>query len=162
MTRTSASRPSTGAAFTLVELVVVVLILGVLAGVAAPKLIGASQDARAAVILRNVDAIFDAAVMYRASNGQLPGDAAAGAAPKEFEGVLPERLFTEKTSYCSPYDWDGPGGAATRYGVKITLPNNPTGLQLYWAIEEMADDRVPGGGWIHSESGGVVRFYLGQ
>ncbi len=56
-------------AFTLVELVVVVLILGILAGVAAPKLLDTSKTATDNGIRQTLGIVRDAIELYAANNG---------------------------------------------------------------------------------------------
>jgi general secretion pathway protein G len=64
----------TRSAFTLVELVVVVMILGILAGIAAPKLLGTSQTATDNAVRQSLSVIRDAIDRFTADhNGQLPG-----------------------------------------------------------------------------------------
>jgi general secretion pathway protein G len=61
--------------FTLVELVVVVMILGILAAVAAPKLLGTSSAAADNGIKQTLGVVRDAIERYAAENGgTLPGD----------------------------------------------------------------------------------------
>jgi general secretion pathway protein G len=63
--------------FTLVELVVVVMILGILAAVAAPKLLGTSSAAADNGLKQTLAVVRDAIERYAAENaGQLPGEAA--------------------------------------------------------------------------------------
>lgn len=61
--------------FTLVELVVVVMILGILAAVAAPKLLGTSSAAADNGLKQTLAVVRDAIERYAAEHaGQLPGD----------------------------------------------------------------------------------------
>src|SRR5688572_4410607 len=63
-------------AFTLIELVVVILILGILAAVAAPRLLGASRTAQESSLKQSLAVVRDAIERYAAQNqGRLPGDA---------------------------------------------------------------------------------------
>ncbi len=60
-------------AFTLVELVVVIMILGILAGVAAPKLLNTSKTATDNGIRQTLSIVRDAIELYAAENaGTLP------------------------------------------------------------------------------------------
>ena len=61
-------------AFTLIELVVVVLIIGILAAVAAPKMFDTAKEARENGTKQSLAVIRDALELYKArsSNGQYP------------------------------------------------------------------------------------------
>jgi general secretion pathway protein G len=61
--------------FTLVELVVVVMILGILAAVAAPKLLNTSTAANENGLKQTLAVVRDAVERYAAENGRLPGEA---------------------------------------------------------------------------------------
>jgi general secretion pathway protein G len=61
--------------FTLVELVVVVMILGILAAVAAPKLLNTSNAASENGLKQTLSVVRDAIERYAAENGKLPGEA---------------------------------------------------------------------------------------
>jgi len=62
--------------FTLIELVVVVMILGILAAVAAPKLLGTSSTAADNGLRQTLGVVRDAIERYAAEHaGSLPGDA---------------------------------------------------------------------------------------
>ena len=152
-------QPHTG--FTLLEMVVVILVLGILAGVAAPKFTSLSKDSQAATILQNVNVIFDAVEMFAAEHGRLPDDADAGEIPTELEPYLRStKIFTESTSYCSTFEWDGPNGPTTSFGVALTVTGGATGMQLYMKLEEIADDGTAVAGWIRAGGGGSVKFML--
>jgi len=84
-------------AFTLVELVIVVLILGILAAIAAPKILVGSHEATDASIKQTLEVIRDAIAMYAATNGgAFPPDQNAtkfrGAIAPYLRGPFPDCL----------------------------------------------------------------------
>jgi general secretion pathway protein G len=58
--------------FTLIELMVVVLILGVLAAVIVPNVLGRGDDAKAAAAKQDVATLMQALKLYRLDNGRYP------------------------------------------------------------------------------------------
>ena len=60
--------------FTLIELVVVIAILGILAGLAIPRFLDATATARGARIVADMRTIDSAVVIYNAKTGSLPAD----------------------------------------------------------------------------------------
>lgn len=58
--------------FTLVELLIVVLILGALAAIALPRIIGSAKDAKASACATNVDLINSQIEMYFATEDAWP------------------------------------------------------------------------------------------
>jgi prepilin-type N-terminal cleavage/methylation domain-containing protein len=60
--------------FTLVELMIVVLILGALAAIAIPRILGGAATARANACATNIDLINSQIELYYANNGSYPTD----------------------------------------------------------------------------------------
>jgi prepilin-type N-terminal cleavage/methylation domain-containing protein len=65
--------------FTLIELVVVIMILGILAGVAAPKFFNTSATAKDNSLRQTLSVVRDAIELYYAQKGALPGCTSGGA-----------------------------------------------------------------------------------
>jgi general secretion pathway protein G len=76
--------------FSLVELVVVVLILGILAAVAAPRMFDTANDARQNGTKQSLAVIRDAIELYKSQNGSFPPAATLATALKPFiKGQFP-------------------------------------------------------------------------
>jgi general secretion pathway protein G len=58
--------------FTLIEIMVVVVILGILAALIVPRVVGRTDEARAAAAKQDVAAIMQALKLYRLDNGRYP------------------------------------------------------------------------------------------
>ena len=61
--------------FTLIELVIVIAILGILAGLAIPRFLDATATARGSRIVADMRTVDSAIVIYNAKTGDLPSDA---------------------------------------------------------------------------------------
>ena len=144
--------------FTLIELVVVVLVLGILAGIAAPHLFDVAEKAQASAELGSARVVLDAANRFRASNGDFPRDALGGEFPSDFIGLLQPNIFTATSPSGGQYDWDGPPPHAGSVNFKIRYPagTNAASLPLYPLLEE-ADDGLPNSGWVRT-SGRFINF----
>ena len=89
--------------FTLVELVVVIAILGILAGLAIPRFMDATASARGARIVADMRTIDSAIMMYNAKTGNLP--------------TSKDALTIDKTT----------GGVTSAIKVLAAWPTPPTG-----------------------------------
>ncbi len=89
--------------FTLIELVVVIMILGILAGVAAPKLLSTSGTATDNGIKQTLSVVRDAIELYTAKHGQPPACTATGA---DFKLLLKDYIRTFPTSPVGTKDAD--------------------------------------------------------
>ncbi len=65
-------RPARG--FTLIEIMVVVTILGILAALIVPRVIGRTDDARVAAAKQDVAQLMQALKLYRLDNGRYPSN----------------------------------------------------------------------------------------
>ena len=70
--------------FTLIELVVVVLVLGILAAMAAPKLLDITGDARANSSRQSLSIVRDAVELYRMKSGYYPSADSLAVHVKEY------------------------------------------------------------------------------
>ena len=61
-----------GSGFTLVEIMVVVVILGVLAALVVPRVVGRADDARAVAAKQDIASVLQALKLYRIDNSRYP------------------------------------------------------------------------------------------
>jgi len=87
-------------AFSLVELVVVVLIVGILAAVAAPKMFDTSTKARESATKASLSVVRNAIELYYSENGSYPSSATTLAAnlQKYIKGPFPVSAYGKKDS----------------------------------------------------------------
>ena len=85
-------RRSTG--FTLVEIMVVVVILGILAVLIVPRVLGRSDEARQAAAKHDIATIMQSLKLYRLDNGRYPTND---------QGL--QALVTKPTSARAPSNW---------------------------------------------------------
>jgi general secretion pathway protein G len=77
--------------FSLVELVVVILIFGILAAVAAPRMFDTANDARQNGTKQSLSVLRDAIELYKAQNGSYPPAATLSTALRPFlKGTFPK------------------------------------------------------------------------
>jgi prepilin-type N-terminal cleavage/methylation domain-containing protein len=121
------------AAFTLVEIMVVVVIIGLLAALGVPAFMRAqqrSQAARLANDFRQFDAAFQ---RYLMENGTAPATAGVGVIPTGMAGFLPD-AYTKASPMGGGYLWSGPSSSNV---VLIGSTANDTVMQL---VDTALDD----------------------
>jgi general secretion pathway protein G len=97
-------------AFSLVELVVVVLIVGILAAVAAPRMFNTASEARTNATRAQLTVIRDAIELYRARNGSFPTYSTLAADLKPFlSGPFPRVQITTTNNNANVRELTGTG-----------------------------------------------------
>lgn len=104
--------------FTLIELVIVVLVLGIIAAVAAPKLFNITTDARENGTRQSLTTIRNALELYRATNGSYPKYAGFNDAMKTSlqGGTFPAPQVGSKSGVNSIGSFTGPFSASGNNG----------------------------------------------
>ncbi|MEW4526291.1 MAG: type II secretion system protein [Maioricimonas sp. JB045] len=126
------SRTNLRNGFTLIELVVVVLVMGIIAAVAAPKMFDAASNAKVNSARQSLSVLRDAIELYRAQNGEYPGDLGSGTDLADDLEPLLKGPFPKLSVSGAPgdgsvvYETDGSGlGSAT--GLSDWLYDNADG-----------------------------------
>ena len=107
------------AGYTLVEIMMVVLIIGILAALAIVSFAKAREDSRIAAFCNDLRLIGDSLEVYAMQNGDYPPDAMHGVEPPEMAGFLP-KVDWRKTPLGGMWDWErnavGVGAGVSVYG----------------------------------------------
>lgn len=128
--------------FTLIELMIVVLIIGILAGIAIPKYVNITKKAQAARIVSDYRTIWLAVQMYLMETGEYPPDRGPGRIPRELRPYLSKDFaFNLNPAMAVKYDWDNwvidgrPKHSFTGilYGISVTTKD----MALINAIDEI-------------------------
>lgn len=148
-------------AFSLVELLIVIVVIGILAAVVIPNTIMAGDTARVTATAQDLRAIESAVVAYKNKNGRWPRDVARAVLPVEIaEYFTKSDPFGKTVPLGGVYDYDG---ATSSRGPRISIrgstgnpiPNDATTLEL----DEEMDDGVLTTGRLR-KSGGSIEFYV--
>jgi prepilin-type N-terminal cleavage/methylation domain-containing protein len=122
------------AGFTLVELLVVVAIVGILAGLAIPNMKNVLLRARAAEVAGDMDVVRVATQSYQANSHVWPAETSAGAIPPELVPYLPEGYSFARDGYQLDFEnWYLAGG----------LPGDPSTTTLI-GVSVVVDDPLLG------------------
>ena len=108
--------------FTLIEIMVVVVILGILGALIVPNIIGRPDEARVTAAATDIQAIGNALELYRLDNGHYPSTE---------QGI--EALVNQPTGYPAPRRWNQDG-----YLKKV--PVDPWGEPYKFVSEGRAMD----------------------
>lgn len=123
--------------FTLVELLMVMAIVGILAGLAVPNLQTMILRARAAEVAGDLEVVRIAALNYNAEYLSWPPEASDGDVPPELTEFLPDNFDFSADGYSLDFEnWSLPGGlpgepnTTTLIGVSVTTEEAELGNAL--------------------------------
>lgn len=109
---------SDSAGFTLIEVLIVVVILGILAAIVVPGYSGFSGDAEKNAFLADVRSFIGSAEYYRTKTGELLADAASGTVPAGWEPYIEARKWTRITPIGGLWDVEQNSyGVQSAFGV---------------------------------------------
>jgi general secretion pathway protein G len=131
-------RATVARGFTLIEIMVVITILGVLAALIVPRVVGRTDDARIAAAKQDIATIMQALKLYRLDNGRYPTTE---------QGL--QALLSKPTTEPIPANWKT-GGYLERSGVPADPWGEPykylnPGLRGEIDVFSLGRDRANGG-----------------
>jgi len=133
-----ASRRSTG--FTLVEILIVVVILGILAAIVIPRFADAGADAKRSMFLTNLKAFASAANRYRVETGDFVADGDSGRLPEGFQTHIRAGDWEGGTPIGGVWDAEANSyGHGSMIGVHFQSTDTPATDEMT-RIDAMIDD----------------------
>lgn len=150
--------------FSLIELLVVVIVIGILAAMVIPNTIRAGDSARLAATAEDLTAIGRAAEAYRNSTGRWPADVNRGILPPELEEYFKKgNPFGKAVPLGGVYDYDG---ATNSRGPRIAIrggTGNPAPTQAAaQELDEYMDDGDLSTGRIRRQGSNIFYYIMGD
>lgn len=125
-------------AFTLVEILIVVVILGILAAIVVPKFTNASDDARIGAFITSLKTYADACEYFAVKEGAYPPDGSSGVMPDGFDQYVDQDEFESPTPIGGFWDTEfNDSGVTSAVGVHYNGQPVPDYMLL---IDERFDD----------------------
>ena len=125
-------------AFTLVEILIVVVILGILAAIVVPRFSGAADEARQGAFITSLKTYADACEYFTAREGSYPPDGSSGQLPAGFDFYVDQDDYESPTPIGGVWDTEfNDSGVTSAVGVHFNGDPVP-GYMLQ--IDETFDD----------------------
>ena len=147
------------AAFTLVEIMIVVVIIGLLAAIAIPafkRVQMSAQTSRAANDFRDFSQAFET---YATQNGTWPANASAGVVPAGMSGSFKTSVWAATTSIGGRWNWDRSLGSVS---AGVSIQNFTASDAQLAAIDAKLDDGDLSSGVFQKVSSTRVTYILEQ
>ena len=153
-----ASRPASSparrrAAFTLVEILIVVIVLGVLASIVVPRFASAATDSETAVVAKNLRQFATQFVLFHARTGAYPADESPGVMPAPMVGLIDPATWSQGRPAGGQWDWDH-GQFGVTAGVSVFQPQY-TAAQMT-EVDRLLDDGDPATGRFRARANGYI------
>lgn len=144
-------------AFTLIELIAVIVVLAVLSAVAVPRYFDFSRDAQVSAIASSLKTIRRAFDQYRIDHGVFPPDQLGATMPPQMVPYFDNDAWSAAIAGVGVYNWDGPpswdGSEAIGISALTNVPSSPTTDSFWRRIDAAIDDGNLTTGLFQWESG---------
>lgn len=126
--------------FTLIEILIVVIILGVLAAIVVPQFVNAAQSSQDAAFVANLKALNEAMMRFQLENGEFPEDGSSGEEPAGMDEYLAVFNWAE-TPIGGVWDTERDSfGVTSAVGVHFWGGGEVRDDAYMTGIDEMIDD----------------------
>lgn len=140
-------------AFTLVEVMIVVAIIGILAAMALNSFIVARRNSRNVAFMNDISKASNAFELYAIENGSYPADKWPGVVPDGMAAYLPKMDWAEETPIGGQWDWDN-GQFGFTAGVSVYKPGRSRAQMIL--VDGMLDDGDLGTGRFQERTDGYI------
>ena len=147
------SRRNRRRGFTLTEIMIVVLIIGLLAALALPTMLIARGNARGVRFINDLRQARAAFETYAIEQGHYPDDGSPGGIPAGMDEALRPVKWDEKTPIGGQWDWDYRQFGVVA-GVSVFMPDVPDSVMT--KIDERIDDGNLESGLFHRRANGYI------
>ena len=128
-------------AFTLVEILIVVVILGILAAIIIPSFTNASEDTKQTAFIASVKNFSNAAMVFRAMTGQHLEDAGSGIIPAGFDEYIRQDDWENGTPIGGVWDAElNSFGLTSALGVHFDGTGDTQDATFMTHIDQQFDD----------------------
>lgn len=148
-------------AFSLIELLVVVVVIGILAAIVVPNTINAGDSARIAATSEDFQAIERAVEAYRNTNGRWPADVNQATLPPELASYfIKANPFNKTVPVGGVYDYEGATSSrGPRISIRSATGNPGPSDAMATDLDEFMDDGNLESGKLR-KAGGVTYYTI--
>ncbi len=128
-------------AFTLVEILIVVVILGILAAIVVPTFAGATDESRRGAFVESLHSMIQSAEIYQARTGRFIPDSSSGVFPPELDGYIRESDFEGGTPIGGVWDTElNDSGVTSAVGVHFDGTGQTQDDAYMTLVDAIVDD----------------------
>jgi prepilin-type N-terminal cleavage/methylation domain-containing protein len=131
------------AGFTFIELLVVIIVLGLLSGLATLKYIDLKNRALTAQAAADMEAIRLAAYGTWYETGTWPAEVGPGVVPVEMVNYLPKNFTFSRPEYTLDWENFAPPGGGTSAGMQIGVVISSSNTRMQLALEQTLGNKGP-------------------